>query len=166
MKTIEQALLDALPEPPVGILLLKGADGVMRTAEGIEVSPDEQAAWLEDEKHVLFEMPAREEANPFAEQRFAQATARMIAAEGEPAPLPPVGAYSDSEHDPKSTAQPEVPDAPPPDLPPILARIPTPLGRGHAMGGGMRIYESGTQIPRPVDPNAPADTRRATTSRR
>jgi len=165
MKTVEDALLQALPTPPAGLLLVKGADGVMRTAEGIEVSPDEQAAWLEDEKHVLFEMPAREEANPFAEQRFAQATARMIAAEGEPAPLPPVGAYSDSEHDPKSTAQPEVPDAPPPDLPPILARIPVPLGRGQAMPGGIRLYESGRDIPKAPNPNAPEE-RRATTSRR
>jgi hypothetical protein len=56
-KSMEKNLREALPEPPAGMLLIQSANGVMRTAEGVEVTPEEQAAWLETESHRVLWLP-------------------------------------------------------------------------------------------------------------
>jgi len=53
---MQNELGKALPEPPSGLLLIVGADGVKRAA-GVEVSAEEEAAWLANPAHVTFTMP-------------------------------------------------------------------------------------------------------------
>jgi hypothetical protein len=130
-----------------------------------------ELASLQDAGKVIFRMPANHRDDEPAPRMPPEPGDDLVLLGEETGRLPPL-VRPDEEPPapaPESIAQQEVPDAPTPDLPPIvtdLTKLPTPLGRGQAMGGGLRIYESGRDIPRPDRPNVSGDVRRASTGRR